>query len=91
MEPSLVAGTLDNEPMKDPVGVRRAEAMTTVLLISEGFVRAKITSGTWPPLAFVGSWRNQLALFGTGLVLHLTAESSEIWFNVPAGSPHRFG
>ena len=71
MEPSLVAGTLDSEPIKDPVGVRRAEAMTTVLLISEGFLRAKIVSVNQVGLAFIGSLKARSAWFGTGLAIHI--------------------
>ena len=73
MEPSLVAGTLDREPINDPVGVRRAEALTTVLLISEGFLDAKIVRAIQLGLAFIGSLQLPFARFGTGLVNHITS------------------
>jgi len=57
--------------MKDPIGVRRAEAMTTVLLISEGFLRAKIVSTKQLGLAFIGSLKARAAWFGTGLAIHI--------------------
>ena len=35
IDPSWVAGTLESAPMKEPIGVRRADAITTALLISD--------------------------------------------------------
>jgi len=35
IDPSLVAGTEESPPRKEPIGVRRADAITTALLISD--------------------------------------------------------
>ena len=82
---------MERAPRKDPIGVRRAEAMTTVLLISDGFNVPKIASPTRRPLAFVGSQNQPFGGLGTGLALLFTAGSSELWFKVQAASLHRFG
>ena len=71
--------------------MRRAETMTTVLLISDGFNASKIASPSRLALAFVGSRDQPIGRFGTGLAFLFTAESSEIWFKVQAASLHRFG
>ena len=66
MEPNLVAGTLDSEPINDPIGVRRAETITTVLLISEGILIAKIVLAIQLVLAFIGSLPPPLFAFWHG-------------------------
>ena len=91
MEPNFGAGMVERAPRKDPIGVRRAAAMMTVLLISDGFNASKIASASRLALAFVGSRNQPIGGFGTGLALLFTAESSEIWFKARAASLRRFG